>query len=156
MWYMVEVFKCQSSKFTPYCCSENHPPEKPYKYRECGNILGFMRIFILDRSQIYMYLLVRSLEHEFILERLLTDFINVKKRKKTLSSHLTSHQQYQTIYPGENTQQCNVCGKDLTQKSQDRNIVGPCFPDSVVVANPLPFSLYVFSDDFSSGTQELQ
>ena len=33
-----------------------HTPEKPYKY-ECGNILGFMIKFILDRSQIYMYLL---------------------------------------------------------------------------------------------------
>ena len=49
-----------------------------------------------------------------------------------------------------------MCGKDLTQKSQDRNKVEPYFPDSVVVANPLPFSLYVFSDDFSSGTQQLQ
>ena len=115
--------------------------EKPYKYHESGNILGFMRKFILDRSQIHMYLLVRSLEHEFILERFLTNFTNVgeKKTTTTLSSLLTSQQQYQSIYPGENTQQCNVCGKDLTQKSQDRNIVEPYFPDSVVVANPLPF-----------------
>ena len=41
-----------------------------------------MRKFILDRSQIYMYLLVRSLEHEFILERFLTNFTSVKKQKK--------------------------------------------------------------------------
>ena len=56
--------------------------EKPYKYHESGNILGFMRKFILDRSQIYMYLLVRSLEHEFILERFIINFTNVKKNKK--------------------------------------------------------------------------
>ena len=69
-----------------------HSPEKPYKYRECGNILGFMRKFILDRSQIYMYLLVRSLEHEFILERFLTNFTNVEKKKTTQSSLLTYQQ----------------------------------------------------------------
>ena len=40
-----------------------------------------MRKFILDRSQIYMYLLVRSLEHEFILERFIINFTNVKKNK---------------------------------------------------------------------------
>ena len=156
MWYMVEIFKVQNSH--PTLGQRIHTTEKPYKYHESGNILGFMRKFILDRSQIHMYLLVRSLEHEFILERFLTNFTNVGKKKKTttLSSLLTSQQQYQSIYPGENTQQCNVCGKDLTQKSQDRNIVEPYFPDSVVVANPLPFSLYVFSDDFSSGTQQLQ
>ena len=90
-----------------------------------------MRKFILDRSQIYMYLLVRSLEHEFILERFLTSFTNVKKKNKPCpySSHLASSIRE---YPGENTQQCNVCGRDLTQKSQDRNIMEPYFPDSVV------------------------
>ena len=34
-----------------------HSSEKPYKYHECANILGFMRKFILHRSHIYMYLL---------------------------------------------------------------------------------------------------
>ena len=101
-----------------------------------------------------MYLLVRSLEHEFILERFVTNF-TAFFLKNNNNPILTSHQQYQSIYPGENTQQCNVCGKDFTQKSQDRNIVEPYFPDSVDVANPLPFSLYVFPDDFSSGTQQL-
>ena len=36
-----------------------------------------------------------------------------------------------------------MCGKDLTTvKSQDRHIVEPYFPGSVVVASPLPFSMY--------------
>lgn len=94
MWYMVEGFKCLSSKIhTPYCCSENHPPEKPYEYPECGNILGFMRIFILDRSQIYVFI-SQALENEFILERFLTNFTNVKKQanKQTNIPILSSHQ----------------------------------------------------------------
>ena len=77
----------------PAVAQRIHPTEKPYKYRECGNILGFMRIFILDRSQIYMYLLLRSLENEFILERFLTNFTNVKKHKnKQKNPILSSHQ----------------------------------------------------------------
>ena len=59
-----------------------HTTEKPYRYQECGNILGLMRKFILDRNQIYMCSSVRSLEHEFIRERFLTSFTNVKKRKE--------------------------------------------------------------------------
>ena len=67
----------------PAVAQRIHPTEKPYKYHECGNILGFIRKFILDRSQIYKYLLVRSLEHEFILERFLTNFTSVKTNKQT-------------------------------------------------------------------------
>ena len=72
IWQKSSKFKVQNSH--PTVAQRIHPTEKPYKYHECGNILGFMRKFILDRSQIYMYLLVRSLEHEFILERFLTNF----------------------------------------------------------------------------------
>ena len=55
---MVKVFKIQSLQNShPNVGQRVHPTEKPYKYHECGNILGFMRKFILDRSQIYMYLL---------------------------------------------------------------------------------------------------
>ena len=91
---MVKVFKIQSLQNShPNVGQRVHPTEKPYKYRECGNILGFMRIFILDRSQIYMYLLLRSLENEFILERFLTNFTNVKKHKnKQKNPILSSHQ----------------------------------------------------------------
>ena len=76
---MVEIFKVQNSH--PTIGQRIHTTEKPYKY-ECDNLLGFMRKFILDRSQIYMYLLVRSLEHEFILERFLTNFTSVKTKNK--------------------------------------------------------------------------
>ena len=83
-----------------------------------------------------IYVFIRSLEHEFILERFLTNFTSVKTKNKQTNKPYphssTSLQQYQSIYPGENTQQFNVCGKDLTQKSQDRNIMEPYFPDSVV------------------------
>ena len=92
IWQKSSKFKVQNSH--PTVAQRIHPTEKPYKYHECGNILGFMRKFILDRSQIYMYLLVRSLEHEFILERFLTNFTNFFfsffLKKGTLSSHLTS------------------------------------------------------------------
>ena len=55
---MVKVFKIQSLQNSQPTVGERvHPTEKPYKYHECGNILGLMRKFILDRSQIYMYLL---------------------------------------------------------------------------------------------------
>ena len=145
IWQKSSKFKVQNSH--PTVAQRIHPTEKPYKYHECGNILGFMRKFILDRSQIYMYLLglqnMNSFQKDSSPISQIFFFFFFKKRNPIL----TSHQQYQSIYPGENTQQCNVCGKDLTQKSPDRNIVEPYFPDSVVVANPLPFSLYVFSDD---------
>ena len=94
-----------------------------------------------------------QVEHEFILEGFPTSFTNVKKKKNPI---LTFHiSPVVSEYPGENTQQCNVCGKDLTPKSQDRNIMEPYFPDSVVVANLYLFH-FMFSDDFSSGTQQLQ
>ena len=73
----------------PAVAQRIHPTEKPYKYHECGNILGFMRKFILDRSQICMYLLVRSLEREFILDSSPISQM-LKKKKITVSSHLTS------------------------------------------------------------------
>ena len=55
IWQKSSNVKVQNSH--PTLAQRIHPPEKLYKYRECGNILGFMRKFILDRSQIYMYLL---------------------------------------------------------------------------------------------------
>ena len=55
IWQNSSNFKVQN--LYPNVAQRIHPTEKPYKYHECGNILGFMRKFILDRSQIYMYLL---------------------------------------------------------------------------------------------------
>ena len=93
IWQKSSKFKVKTSH--PTVGQRIHTTEEPYKYDECGNISGFMRKFILDRSQIYTYLLVRSLEHEFIIERFLTSFTNVKKKKTQKkpcphSSHLTS------------------------------------------------------------------
>ena len=53
IWQTFSKFKVQNSH--PTVGQRIHTTEKPYKYRDCGNILGFMRKFILDRSQIHMY-----------------------------------------------------------------------------------------------------
>ena len=82
LWCMVEVFKTQSLNFTPYFGQRIDTTDNAYKYQESGNILSFMRKLILDRSQISMCSSVRSLEHEFIRERFLTSFTNMKKRKE--------------------------------------------------------------------------
>ena len=50
--------------------------------------LGFMGKFMLGRNQINVFSIVRPLEDEFILERILTNAMNVKN----LSSWITSHQ----------------------------------------------------------------
>ena len=63
-----------------------------------------------------MYLLVRSLEHEFILERFLTNFTNVKKHKNKKPYPLISP--VASDYPGENTQQCNVCARILPKRQK--------------------------------------
>ena len=62
MWYMVEVFKIQSSNFSHYCWSENSYYWGTIQIPWVWQHLNLMRKFILDRSQIYMCLLVR-LEH---------------------------------------------------------------------------------------------
>ena len=92
IWQKSSKFKVQNSH--PTVGQRIHTTEKPYKYHECGNILGFMRKFILDRSQIYMYLLglqnMNSFQKDF-----LTNFTSVKKKKNKTkpyphSSHLSS------------------------------------------------------------------
>ena len=50
--------------------------------------LGFRGKFMLGRNQINVFSIVRPLEDEFILERILTNAMNVKN----LSSWITSHQ----------------------------------------------------------------
>lgn len=151
MWYMVEVFKTQIWTSHATVGQRIHTTEKPYKYQECGNTLGLMRTFIPDRSQIYMCLLVRSLEHEFLRERFFTGFTNVTKEKNPIlrahvspvGSEYLSWRKHtamscvrQGSYPKVTRQECSGailprlsgCGKSFT-------------------------SFYVFSDDFSSDTQ---
>ena len=64
-----------------------------------------------------MYLLVRSLEHEFILERFLTSFTNVKKKTKKPcphSSHLASSIR---VFILEKTQSNVMCVAGILPKS---------------------------------------
>ena len=110
LWCMVEVFKTKSLNFTPYFGQRIDTTDNPYKYQECGNILGFMRKHILYRSQMYICLLVWSLGREFFQERFLTSFTNVKKKKKKLILRAHISPVGSDYLSWRNTQQCHVCG----------------------------------------------
>ena len=71
----------------PTVAQRIYPTEKPYKYHECGNILGFMRKFIQEGNYLNVIYVTKSSAEirnllfirRFILERNLTNVMSVAR-----------------------------------------------------------------------------